>query len=99
MLNILVATIHNEVARSFYSYVPGLDKRRPSPRNAVPVRVSIFHTYEILTSEHFSRQRRYCLLSYDFHAVMLLPVLLEFLETQPSASRSTCPHLHLSRCS
>jgi hypothetical protein len=44
----LVATVHNAVGRSFY--ITGLDKRRPSPINAVPVRASVIHAYEILTS-------------------------------------------------
>jgi len=47
MLKIL-ATAHNVVARSFY--ILGLVKRRPSLIKAVPVRASVIHTYEILTS-------------------------------------------------
>ena len=48
MLKILVATARNVVARSFC--IPGLDKKRPSLRNAVPVSASVIHRYEILTS-------------------------------------------------
>jgi hypothetical protein len=48
MLKILVVAVHNVVARSFY--IPRLDKRRLSLRNTVPLRASVIHTYEILTS-------------------------------------------------